>query len=125
MYSIFLKQLVKLSIVLSVIVSVIPANAYAVKSEDPLRPPEFKIKKVTPVITGKKAVSKPAGWLVREILFSGKRRVAIVNNVAVSKGDRINGAKVIDIKPRHVVLNYKDKTIKAPLRSVSVKTRAK
>ena len=64
--------------------------------------------------------SKPTWW-VNEILFSGGRRVAIVNNVAVVIGDHVNGAKVVDIKPEHVVLRYKNGVINARLHTVLVK----
>ncbi|MDT8283772.1 MAG: hypothetical protein RQ982_13310, partial [Gammaproteobacteria bacterium] len=68
---------------------------------------------------------KKSGWQVNEILFSGERRVAIVNNVAVVIGDHINGAKIVDIKSGHVVLKYKDKTINARLKTMSVKKQLK
>ena len=96
------------------------ANAYVVKMGDPLRPPEYKV--VKPSNT--KVIKKPA-WRVNEILFSGERRVAIVNNVAVGIGDNINGARVIDIKPGHVVLKYKARIIKSRLQTVSVKKPVK
>lgn len=117
------KHIVKLSIVIYVFTAAFSANALVVQKEDPLRPPEYKVKKTT-VVKGKdsKAVR---GWYVNEIIFSGNRRIAIVNNVAVTKGDRVNGARVIDIKPEHVVLNYKDKTVTARLRVVPVKKIAK
>jgi hypothetical protein len=85
--------------------------------EDPLRPPEYG-----PGVLGgnAKAPSEPV-WLVNEILFSGSRRIAIINDVAVAIGDRINGARVIDIKPEHVVLEYKNAMFNSRLHSVSVK----
>jgi len=113
-----------MSIVICTFAAVFSVNAYAVMKGDPLRPPEFKIE-TSDLTTEKKAPAKKKGFLVREILFSGKRRVAIVNNVAVSRGDVVSGARVIDIKPTHVVLNYKDKTIKARLRTVAVKKKAR
>ena len=96
------------------------ANAYVVKMGDPLRPPEYKV--VNP--SASHGIQKPT-WSVNEILFSGKRRVAIVNNVAVAIGDSINGARVVDIKPGHVVLKYKDKIIKPQLKTLSVKKQLK
>lgn len=96
------------------------ANAYVVKMGDPLRPPEYKVVKPS----NSYGVKKPA-WQVNEILFSGKRRVAIVNNVAVAIGDNINGARVVDIKPGYVVLKYKASIIKSRLQTVSVKKQVK
>lgn len=96
------------------------ANAYVVKMGDPLRPPEYKVVKPS----ASHGVQKIT-WAVNEILFSSERRVAIVNNVAVVIGDSINGARVVDIKPGHVVLEYKDKIIKPRLKTLSVKKQLK
>lgn len=102
-------------------IAVFSVNAYAVKKEDPLRPPEYKLE-TTSVGESKKA--EPT-WYVNEILFSGERRVAIVNDISVVKGDHVSGARVVDIKPDYVVLIYKNKTINARLRAVSVKKQVK
>ncbi len=96
------------------------ANAYVVEMGDPLRPPEYKVVKPSKSY----GVKKPA-WRVNEILFSGERRIAIVNNVPVAIGDNINGARVVDIKPGHVVLKYKARIIKSRLQTVSVKKQVK
>jgi hypothetical protein len=84
---------------------------------DPLRPPGYASIYSN---NGKSASSKPTWW-VNEILFSGGRRVAIVNNVAVAIGDHVSGAKVVDIKPEHVVLKYKNGLINAKLHTMLVK----
>ena len=117
------KSLIAL-LVTSVYASLITVNASVVRYEDPLRPPQYKIKKTSITTTGIKINAAPA-WKVREIIFSGERRVAIINDVAVSRGDTVSGARVIDIRPEHVVLKYKEKTIKSRLRSVSVKKKVK
>jgi hypothetical protein len=83
---------------------------------DPLRPPEY----APDYQKSAGAPSKPSWW-VSEILFSGGRRVAIINNVAVAVGDLINGARVVDIKPEHVVLKYKSGLINFRLHTTSVK----
>ena len=95
-------------------------NASAVNMEDPLRPPDYKL-----AATSKSQAVKKTTWHVNEILFSGERRVAIVNNVAVAIGDRVNGARVSDIKPEHVVLKYKDKIINLRLKTMTVKKQVK
>ena len=102
------------------------ASAAVAQKEDPLRPPEYRIKAVTKTVAGVAvAVKAEPSWLVREIIYSGERRVAIVNDIAVSSGDTVHGARVMAIKPEHVLLRYKDKTFKSRLRSVTVKTKAK
>lgn len=113
--------IIQTSIVACACISVFSINAYAVKKEDPLRPPEYRLEKTN---AGKSKTAKPR-WYVNEILFSGERRVALVNGAVVIKGDRVNGARVIDIKPAYVVLEYKDKIIKARLKAVSVKNKVR
>jgi hypothetical protein len=85
--------------------------------EDPLRPPEYAPGEMG---AGSKTSAEPA-WLLNEILFSGGRRVAIINDVAVSVGDHVNGARVVDIKPEQVVLEYKNSQMNFKLHAVSVK----
>ncbi len=115
-----LKPVIKTCLIVCTCFVVSVANAYAVKMEDPLRPPEYRSVKPS-----KSKSVKKTGWHINEILFSGERRVAIVNNVAVTIGDSVNGARVVDIKPGHVVLKYKDKIINARLQTVSVKKKVK
>lgn len=107
----------KISLFFSVLCLVTAAQTYAAGMGDPLRPPEF-----TPGQAGgnESARSEPV-WQVNEILFSGGRRIAVVNDTAVAVGDRINGARVVDIKPALVVLEYKNALINARLHVVSVK----
>lgn len=95
------------------------ANVYAVGTGDPLRPPEYRSKGN---VASAVAIAKPQ-WQVNEILFSGTRRVAVINDRAVAIGDHINGAQVVDIMPEHVVLQYKNNFINARLKSVLVKKR--
>lgn len=109
----------KLALLVCTYVLACAANAYAVGMGDPLRPPDYRSKgNVASAVT----IAKPQ-WHVNEILFSGTRRVAVINNRAVAIGDHINGAKVVDIMPGHVVLQYKNSFINARLKSVSVKKR--
>ncbi|MDA3868515.1 MAG: hypothetical protein PF589_00895 [Gammaproteobacteria bacterium] len=95
------------------------ANAYATGMGDPLRPPEYQSKAD---VASAVAIAKPQ-WHVNEILFSGARRIAVINDRVVAIGDHINGAKVVDIKPERVVLQYKNSFINARLKSVLVKKR--
>lgn len=91
-------------------------TVYAASSEDPLRPPGYKI------AGSKKTVGKqPKTWFVNEILHSEGRRLAIVNNETVKKGDLVNGARVVDITAEQVTLEYKGRTINSRLNLVAVK----
>ncbi len=89
---------------------------HAATREDPFRPPGYQI--TEPARLDKK---KPKTWFVNEILHSEGRRVAIVNNITVKQGDRINGAKVINITANQVTLKYKDRIINSRLNMVPVK----
>ena len=83
---------------------------------DPLRPPEYG-----PQQSGNANTHAEPQWYVNEILFSGERRVAIINDVPVAVGDRVSGAKVVEIRPGHVVLEYKDSLINSRLHTAQVK----
>lgn len=110
------KSVLQLLLLLTACFAINTVNASVVKMEDPLRPPGFKLTKPA----NSNGVKKTT-WHVNEILFSGERRVAIVNNMAVTIGDSINGARVSDIEAEHVVLNYKGRVIKLRLKTMSVK----
>src|SRR3970282_471684 len=60
--------------------------------EDPFRPPGYKEKNSLQNIS-----SKSKTWDVNQILTSGNRRIAIINNRAVKVGENVGGAKVIEI----------------------------
>lgn len=94
----------------------IAVSVHALANEDPLRPPG---KGVT--VTTKSGEKKTETWLVNEILHSEGRRLAIVNNTTVQKGDLVNGARVVDITAEQVTLNYKGRIINSRLNLVSVK----
>ncbi len=95
-------------------------SVHAAGMEDPLRPPEYA---PGAHVSGVKRSIEQA-WHVNEILFSGARRVAIVNDMAVAIGDRVDGAKVLGIEPAHVTLMYKNKTITARLKAMTIKTKS-
>ncbi|MDT8452954.1 MAG: hypothetical protein RQ936_09465 [Gammaproteobacteria bacterium] len=117
--SLVFKPVKKLALLVCTYALACAANAYAVDMGDPLRPPEYRSKGN---VTSAVAIAKPQ-WHVNEILFSGTRRVAVINDRVLAIGDHTNGAKVFDIKPGHVVLEYQNSFINAYLKSVSVKKR--
>lgn len=84
--------------------------------EDPFRPPGYKEKNSLQNIS-----SKSKTWYVNQILTSGNRRIAIINNRAVKVGDKVSGAKVIEIMPSHVVLEYNNKIFESTLMLVHMK----
>lgn len=90
--------------------------ADAASREDPLRPPGYKVTE-----SAKAVDNKAKTWSVNEILHSEGRRIAIVNNETVKKGDVINGARVLDITAEQVTLQYQDRLIHARLNLIPVK----
>ena len=72
--------------------------------DDPTRPPGHRL-----VLPGGKAAGP--SWHVNAIRIGEQQRSAIVNGRRVTLGDRIDGARVIDIQPSHVRLRYKQQDI--------------
>lgn len=93
-------------------------SLFAATPSDPLRPPNYSKSSVLPMNKDKK-------WYVNEILSSEGRRIAIVNNKMVSIGDKVDGAKVIDITPDQVKLKYENRIIYSPLTLIEVKKLSK
>ncbi|MBC7982330.1 MAG: hypothetical protein H7Y02_00595, partial [Candidatus Obscuribacterales bacterium] len=59
---------------------------------DPMRPPT-----ATRAVGVKPAAQKPAGPRLSAVLFSGERRVAVIDGRAVQEGDRVRDAVVVEI----------------------------
>ena len=92
---------------------------------DPMQPPAYalnklrleKIKKTGPTKAVHKNVNKEAPWVLSSILYSKQRKHAIINNKLVKKGDVIEGAKLVRLRPDSVRLLAKGKTIDLTLGS--------
>ncbi|MCG6866310.1 MAG: general secretion pathway protein GspB [Thiogranum sp.] len=50
-------------------------------------------------------------WALQSILSSAERRIAVINGTRVREGDRIGTARVVSIRPSHVVLNTGKRTL--------------
>jgi hypothetical protein len=70
--------------------------------DDPTRPPLGH-----PVNTNSGAKKKISGprWILNSTLVSPQRRSAVINDQVVAKGDRVDGAVVVEIEPNRVRLN--------------------
>ena len=96
------------------------AQAHAARVSDPFRPPgTFSVRAATPASTGF------TGWNLQEILLSGKRRIAIINNIAVVVGDNINGARLNEIYPTYVELQKGDEVIRRFISGLNIKKLSK
>lgn len=75
---------------------VMPAQAVL---EDPTRPPSANVSKNS----SPKKQTRPR-WMLTSTLISAGRRTAVVNDQVVSRGDRVNGARVMSVQPSIVRL---------------------
>lgn len=71
-----------------------------------------------------KTVRAPA-WHVESIIVSPTRRLAVVNGRLVGVGDRVGGAKVTEILPYEVQLEYQGEARRVSLVATRVKNPAK
>jgi len=67
--------------------------------EDPTRPPTI----MSTVSVSPEKTRRPR-WVLTSTLVSVQRRTAVINDTVVSRGDRINGARVMSILPSMVRL---------------------
>jgi hypothetical protein len=90
--------------------------------DDPTRPP---LGHQVNVNSGVKKNTSGPRWVLNSTLVSPQRRSAVINDRVVTKGDRVDGAVVIEIQPNRVRLNANgreitlvmlSKTIKRPVR---------
>jgi hypothetical protein len=86
--------------------------------EDPTRPPSAEIK--THYVATQK--SQQPRWTLNSTLVSSGRRTAIINNKAVSLGDRINGATVVSIEPSTVRLREKGREVTLMMLQKNIKS---
>ncbi len=93
--------------------------------DDPTRPPVAQ-----QPAKAHKAVHKPIRWTLNSTLVSVQRRAAVINDRVVGVGEKINGARVVEILPMAVRLRHNGreltlvllkKNIKRPSRSGSGK----
>ncbi len=94
---------------------VISGTALAVPLGDPTRPPTAQPVKVH------KAVHKQTHWMLNSTLVSAQRRTAVINDRVVSVGEKINGARVVEILPMKVRLRYNGRDITLVLLKKSIK----
>ncbi len=82
---------------------------------DPTRP--GYLPPATAPATGVRAPS----WRVESIIVSPGRRLAVINGRVVAVNDRVGGARVVEITPYEVRLEYQGETRRAALVPARVK----
>lgn len=86
--------------------------------DDPTRPPGLGVAVSSVKSTG----SKGPRWVLKSTLISPGRRTAVINNRVVSKGDRVSGATVLEIKPLSVRLSARGREVTLVMLKKNVKT---
>ena len=110
---------VSIKLLLLLPVFLLPA-AVSAEFNDPMRPPEFAMKKfklekakskgnASQKVVKKQVKASP--WVLSSILYSDQRKHAIINNTLVKQGDVIKGARLIRLRPNGVQLLNKGKII--------------
>ncbi|MCF6338389.1 MAG: general secretion pathway protein GspB [Gammaproteobacteria bacterium] len=85
--------------------------------KDPTRPPNVT---ATTSMSPQK-IQRPR-WILTSTLISAQRRTAVINDTVVSHGDRINGAKVINIQPSAVRLRIGGRKITLMMLKKNIKS---
>jgi len=75
---------------------------------DPTKPAYLKKRKIVKKLVIKKK-AKPL--VVKSILLSGSRRLAVINNSVVAVGDKLGSVKVVEINRNYVVVLRNSKRV--------------
>jgi MSHA biogenesis protein MshK len=85
----------------------IVSPVFAVQYLDPTRPPGATILKQLAY-----PIAKPSGWLLSSTLIASERKLATINGKIVRKGERVNGAVLVDVQALNVTLRKNNKKFK-------------
>jgi len=108
---------VKISRFFIVLVTILcHSSVYAEVLKDPTRPPSHSYSAVT--ASGTKAAPR---WVLSSTLIAPTRRSATINGKTVGLGQKIGGARVVEINPSHVALRDGDREIILELLPVDIK----
>jgi len=89
----------------------------AMALDDPMRPPTAS--------TVRSSTSTGSGYTLSSTFIARDRKSAIINGRQVSVGDRIDGARVLEIMPTQVQLQAQGRTVTVLLLPIAVKKPAK
>jgi hypothetical protein len=100
------------NIYLCFILTAIPLFAGAnIELPDPTRPANFIVEDTEPVFIEVVDTNEKVSWRVSAIRISADDRSAIVNGKLVRVGDEISSAKIAEINPLFVVVDYEDQKL--------------
>jgi len=78
---------------------------------DPTRPADFIAENTEPVFIEEIDTTEKINWKVTAIRISEKDRSAIVNGKLVRAGDDVGPAKILEINPLSVVIDYEKRKL--------------
>jgi len=79
---------------------------------DPTRPSDYvEVSDVIEVVEFEELPKQLIDWRLTAIRISDTERTAIINGQLVKTGDEIGPAKILEIKPVSVVLDYDDRHV--------------
>jgi hypothetical protein len=87
---------------------------------DPMRPPTTHADAVRRL-----SIEQPQQFAVRAIKIAAGQRKALVNERLVGVGDRIGEARVVEINPGVVVIDYLSQRLQVPLLAAPVRRVAR
>lgn len=73
--------------------------------EDPFRPRVLNARRAVPT------EETPPQWTLSGIVYSGDSPMAVINGRAVREGDSIDGAQVVRVERRNVILDHEGRRI--------------
>jgi len=92
---------------------------------DPTRPADFIAVSTEPVFFEEITIQEEVSWEVSAIRISPKDKSAIVNGKLIRVGDNVGSAKVVEINPLSVIVDYEDKKLIVRLFNNQVKKEYK
>ena len=107
-----MRELLRWPLVL--VLCTVPLSVWAEEPlRDPTRPANARSLTAVPGMTFK----------VTAVFLSGQRRLGVVNGRLVAEGDGVDGARVVEVLPSAIRLEYQGKVVTARLLDSEVSTR--
>ena len=85
-------------------VLLLPGLVLAAELDDPTRPTALAPPPAVEQSTPAAAPAASPGWRLQQTLTAAGRRLAVINGVILKEGDRINGARLVQVRPGRATL---------------------
>ncbi len=101
-----------LTTTLAFLVLITPSISFAnTNLPDPTRPASYQEQKFEPVFVEDVIVKDQLSWTLSAIRISDSDKSVILNGKLAREGDAIGPAKLIEIKPHSVIIEYEEKQL--------------